>query len=195
MYKMTTLKRGHTGILSKEDLKQVGNFALCVAARKFDANKNVKFSTYAWTYVQGYISHALRDKSRLVRLPRWVPQLRGKIKDLLEDGLTYAEIAETLDIEERKVFDCENSYGEIHVSIDVSSRDDDTVFSTLAVYEESLPEFQYPIEIMERAGSYSEREISTAVNFLTGEIEPTPKIVSLLWDVMDVSNVVWGGRK
>ena len=55
-----SLTGGHTGSLTRDDLESIANFALCVAATKYDPGKNVKYSTYAWKTASGYIRHALR---------------------------------------------------------------------------------------------------------------------------------------
>lgn len=191
VYKIKILKRGYTGILSHDDLTQVGHFGMCVAARKYDSSRSVKFSTFAWNYVQGYISHALRDRSRLVRLPRWVPKLRGEIRELKEKGLEYDEISEILDVDQKKIFECENSYGELHVSIDVMSKDDGSTFSTHAVYQEPLSDFQYPDEFLERASRYSDRQINKVTKFIYGELEPDQQIIDIMYDLMDIASIVW----
>ena len=117
------LTGGHTGSLTREDLESIANFALCVAATRYRPEMDVKYSTYAWNTARGYIQHALRDYSRMVRTPRWVANYKNKVSALIAEGKTYAEIATELNIDETKVVYCELSANNYHVSYDSTPED------------------------------------------------------------------------
>ena len=117
------LTGGHTGSLTRDDLESIANFALCVAATRYRPEMNVKYSTYAWNTARGYIQHALRDYSRMVRTPRWIASYRNKVSELVAGGKNYQEIAEILGIDELKVLHCEMSANNYHVSYDSSPED------------------------------------------------------------------------
>lgn len=128
------LTGGHTGSLTREDLESIAHFALCVAATRYKPEMGVRYSTYAWNTSRGYIQHALRDYSRMVRTPRWIANYRNQVSDLLAEGKSYKEIAAELNIDEAKVIHCEMSANNYHVSYD--STPDDWV----------TPEFVYDFE-------------------------------------------------
>jgi len=117
------LTGGHTGSLTRDDLESIANFALCVAATRYRPEMNVKYSTYAWNTARGYIQHALRDYSRMVRTPRWIASYRNQVSELVNQGKNYKEIAEILDLDETKVLHCEMSANNYHVSYDSSPED------------------------------------------------------------------------
>ena len=117
------LTGGHTGSLTREDLESIANFALCVAATRYRPDMGVKYGTYAWNTARGYIQHALRDYSRMVRTPRWVANYKAKVSALVAEGKSYREIAEILDIEEAKVVHCEMSANNYHISYDSTPED------------------------------------------------------------------------
>jgi len=117
------LTGGHTGSLTRDDLESVAHFALCVAATRYKPELNVKYSTYAWNTARGYIQHALRDYSRMVRTPRWIANYKNKVSQLLIEGKTYKEISDILEIEESKVIYCEMSANNYHVSYDSTPED------------------------------------------------------------------------
>jgi len=117
------LTGGHTGSLTRDDLESIANFALCVAATRYNPDMKVKYSTYAWNTARGYIQHALRDYSRMVRTPRWIASYRNQVSDLMSEGKNYKEISEILSIDETKVLNCEMSANNYHVSYDSSPED------------------------------------------------------------------------
>jgi DNA-directed RNA polymerase specialized sigma subunit len=117
------LTGGHTGSLTREDLESVAFFALCVAATRYKPELNVKYSTYAWNTARGYIQHALRDSSRMVRTPRWIANYKNKVAELLEGGKTYKQISSLLGIDESKVICCDLSSNNYHVSYDSTPED------------------------------------------------------------------------
>jgi DNA-directed RNA polymerase specialized sigma subunit len=128
------LTGGQTGSLTREDLESIANFALCVAATRYNTTMNVKYSTYAWNTARGYIQHALRDYSRMVRAPRWITNYKNEVVDLLNSGRSYKEIADILNITDTKALLCEMSVNNYHVSYD--SRPEDW----------STPEFVYEVD-------------------------------------------------
>lgn len=128
------LTGGHTGSLTREDLESIAYFALCVAATRYRPDMGVKYSTYAWNTSRGYIQHALRDYSRMVRTPRWIASYRNQVASLLSEGKSYKEVADIVGIDELKVVHCEMSSNNYHISYD--STPDDW----------STPEFVYDFE-------------------------------------------------
>ena len=117
-YRAKCITNGWIGMFTKEDLESVAYFAICVAATRYSPGRGVKFSTYAWATAQGYIMHALRDHSRMVRLPRWIGDYRVKLRELLNQGLSYEEASELLDIDPERAVLCEMSWSEVHASYD-----------------------------------------------------------------------------
>ncbi len=53
-----------------DDLVQVGTVGLLLAIRRFDLETGFRFSTYAWTTIQGEIQRYFRDKTWAVNVPR-----------------------------------------------------------------------------------------------------------------------------
>ena len=117
------LTGGHTGSMTREDLESVAYFALCVAATRYKPELNIKYSTYAWNTARGYIQHALRDYSRMVRTPRWIANYKNRVTELLAEGKSYKEVSEILDIDVSKITYCELSANNYHVSYDSTPED------------------------------------------------------------------------
>ena len=104
-----SLTGGFTGCYTREDLESVALFALCVAATRYDPGLGWKFSTFAWNTARGWIQHALRDYSRMVKVPRWISGVREEVRELALKGMTYDEIGEELGLDEHQVAMCEES--------------------------------------------------------------------------------------
>lgn len=120
-YKM--FKYGNTGSYTQEDLEGVGFFALCVAATRYDNTRETKFSTYSWPFVKGWMQHAIRDYSRMVRLPRVVLKMRAKVKTMIQEGHSYQEISDELDLTVAEIALCETSWREEFQAIDLIQED------------------------------------------------------------------------
>ena len=159
---------GHTGCYTKEDLESVAMLALCVAATRFQPELGWKFSTYAWNTARGWIQHALRDFSRLVRVPRWVSSVREDVKEMLKQGASYEDIASELGLDHSQILMCEESWQEIHSSFDHTPD------------ESRQREFSYEIDevkamlgprIFELVGDLSDHNIELLLLHVEGELE------------------------
>ena len=92
------------------DLIQEGNIGLMKAVDKFEYQRGFKFSTYATWWIRQAITHAIADKSRLIRVPIHMVETINKIStarnELIvgdEQEPTVEEIAKAVDIPSGKV--------------------------------------------------------------------------------------------
>lgn len=96
--------------LSFLDLIHEGNLGLIEAAKRFDAERNVKFISYAVWWVRQAIFHTLSEHTRIFRLPQKMSSQVGKVEAArdrlareLERPPTPAEIAKAADLSEADV--------------------------------------------------------------------------------------------
>lgn len=68
-----------------EDLLQEGYIGLINAVDLYDPSKGVKFITYATHSIAGAIQHYLRDRGKLIREPRWLYDLRMRLRRAQEE--------------------------------------------------------------------------------------------------------------
>ena len=61
-----------------EDLKQVGYIALLKACKNYSADKNTKFSTYAYLYIKGEVLKYVRE-DRAIKVNRDLIKLSSSI--------------------------------------------------------------------------------------------------------------------
>lgn len=160
----TCITGGHTGSLTREDLESIANFALCVAATKFEPEKQVQFSTYAWKTAQGYIKHALRDYSRLVKTPRWVAPYKKEVEIRLKEKKSYSDIAKELDIGESKVLMIEMISNNYHISYDNSP--EDWVSREFIYNEDDVRPYLISQPLIDAMGCLSEVEVNLIIKYI-----------------------------
>mgnify|MGYP000735513346 CR=1 FL=1 len=94
------------------DLIQVGHIGLLKCLDGFDTSRKLTFATYVSSNIIGEIRHYLRDKGRIVRLPRKLQEQFSKIRQFIKIKTqelnrfpTTSEIAKGLKISEEDVLE------------------------------------------------------------------------------------------
>jgi RNA polymerase primary sigma factor len=82
------------------DLIEEGNMGLIKAVDRFDPERGFRFSTYASWWIKQYISRAVANYSRTIKIPIHIFKLMIKYFDL--EGLSDAEKVEKLDISKKR---------------------------------------------------------------------------------------------
>ena len=162
------LTGGFTGCYTKEDLESVALFALCVASTRYKPDLGWKFSTFAWTTARGWIQHALRDHSRMVKMPRWIPGVRQEVRDLAMQGMSYTEIADELGLDEHQVAMCEDSWQEIHSSYDHTPEDSRP---KEFIYEIDEVRAMIGTDLLKQVGDMSDSDIKLLLMHVEGLLE------------------------
>lgn len=78
------IARRFSGIEAQEDLIQVGFIGLLNALSLYEPDKGVRFSTYATHLVAGAMKHYLRDRSKMIREPAWLQEIRHRVNKTTE---------------------------------------------------------------------------------------------------------------
>ena len=167
-HRARSMTGGHTGCYTRDDLESVAYFALCVAATRYDPDLGWKFSTFAWKTTRGWIQHALRDYSRMVKIPRWVGGVRADVKELLNSGATYDEIENELGLDSSQILMCEQSWQEIHSSYDYTP---DESRSKEFIYEVDEVKAMLGKEVFEKVGDLNDQDIKLMLLHVEGELE------------------------
>lgn len=85
--------------LPLDDLIQIGATGLIRAIERFNPEKKCKLSSIAVLFINGAILQFIRDKGRLIKVPRTLQETHQKIKRYAQKhGVTYEQAATALDI-------------------------------------------------------------------------------------------------
>lgn len=122
----------------QQDLAQVGFMGLLKAFESFNSEKDIKFITYAYKYVRGYMRNLNRE-SGLIHVPADVKLAAWKIdKQNLWDS-EDSEISTILGITLKKVESCRIFFGLKSVlSMDAQSDDDNRDMYNSYIFEQDL---------------------------------------------------------
>lgn len=118
--------------VEREDLVQVASLALLHAIDRFEPQRGMKFTTFAVPTIAGEVRNHLRDKARMVRLPRRTSELLVRLlaaqeRFFQENGreATVAELAVLLEAPEDAVLQAlEMRSGAIMLSLDAQQEED-----------------------------------------------------------------------
>jgi len=163
-----SLTGGSTGCFTREDLESVAYLALCVAAGRYDPTLGWKFSTFAWNTARGWIQHALRDHSRMVRVPRWIAGVRQEVRDMIARGCSFEQIEEELGLDFKQITMCEESWQDVHSSYDHTPEDSRP---KEFIYEVDEIKTHLGVDLLKRVGDLSDNEIKNLLLHVEGELE------------------------
>ena len=92
------------------DLIQEGSIGLIAAAKKFDPERNLRFSTYATKWIRQGVARCVMDHSGMIRIPHYTAEKMNKVfrirAELMQkngEEPTASQIAELTDLDEEKV--------------------------------------------------------------------------------------------
>src|SRR3954468_3321489 len=101
-----------------DDLIQVASLGLVKAIDRFDAEREVAFSSYAVPTILGEIKRHFRDRTWSVRVPRDLQELSLKVDrtvvamaEQLQRSPTVAELADKLGVSEEEVLEAMEASG------------------------------------------------------------------------------------
>jgi RNA polymerase primary sigma factor len=100
--------------LALPDLIEEGNLGLLRAVEKFDADRNVRFATYAAWWIRHAVTRALANQARTVRVPVHVQMLlaryireQKRLAQALGRPPAAAEVARAMDLGEEQIGELE----------------------------------------------------------------------------------------
>jgi RNA polymerase sigma-B factor len=117
-----------------DDLEQVALLALVKAARRFDANRDTAFATYATASILGELKRHFRDKTWMLRVPRSLQERYLAVKEAREElghelgcSPTIQQIAARVGVSEEAILDAMEA-GDNYwpASLDVPTSEDDS---------------------------------------------------------------------
>jgi len=115
-----------------EDLQQTAMIGLLKAVERFDPDRGVAFTTYAWATISGEIKRYYRDSTWGMRVPRHLQERYLEVSRVLDDlsnrlhrSPTMIELAEAADMTVDEVAEAiELQHARKPASMDVPARED-----------------------------------------------------------------------
>ena len=143
-----TAKRYMNRGMSLDDLIQEGNLGLIKAVGRYDYTTGFRFSTYAIWWIKQSITRAIYDKSRTVRLPVHLLEVRNAVYRAyyqlvgeLGREPTSSEVAALLGLEPEKVANL-TALGKDPVYLDAATGEDDVNLTDLILVGDTIPPWE-----------------------------------------------------
>lgn len=133
--------------LPKDELIQIGSTGLIKAVEKFSPERKRKLSSYAIPFIRGEILMYLRDKGRLIKVPRTLQETHQKIKrHAQKHGVTYEQAATILDIPLDLAKECATAYNQFTDELpEALTHEQQKELDVIAPLINQLPEFHATI--------------------------------------------------
>jgi len=120
--KMTAWHHGKTPM---DDLIQMGNEALLLAARRWKPTKGVRFSSYACAFIRRFVLRELNNTENVIRLPVNIMEAIKKMRyeeqalsQILGRAPTTSELAKVLNVSTGRVHQLESYLTREPISLD-----------------------------------------------------------------------------
>ena len=163
-----------------DDLFQVACLAMVKALDRFEADKNVKFTSFAIPCMVGEIRNYFRDDARVIRLPRrgiqlaaLVEKTRRELEQTLHRSPRADEIAEKLNVRMEDVLEAIEIHAHRTLSLEDGAIDASEEDAALEAFEtreqlssamQALDEKQQTVIRMRFFENLSQREIAQRLN-------------------------------
>jgi RNA polymerase sigma-B factor len=153
-----------------EDLVQVASIGLLKAVDRFDASREVMFSSYAVPTILGELKRHFRDRTWSVRVPRDLQELALRVDQTVtrlsvgkRRSPSVAEVAQAVEVSEERVLEALEAMGAYRAgSLDaprsVRDEDADTVAESLGSSEQGYDRAEERATIEPLLGRISSRE-------------------------------------
>lgn len=110
----------HTLHPDYEDFRQEGYVGLILAAQRYDKTTGFSFSTFALSYIHGYIQKYKNDNSYTsVKIPRRLSYKIGSVAFLLEKNEPVENILKQLDMTKNEYLTCLNVINPYSLNLDL----------------------------------------------------------------------------
>jgi RNA polymerase sigma-B factor len=186
---------------SVEDLVQVGMIGLIKAVDRFELDRGVVFSTFAFPYVIGEIKRHFRDRVWSVRLPRPLQELavrapreQERLTRELDRSPTITELAQALDVDEEDLLEAlaaRQAYKTVSFSMPATVDDDESdLLDQLGDEDEGYRRSEERIALREGMAQLDDREQRVLLLRFTRGLTQSEIAAQLGYSQMHISRIL-----
>ncbi len=155
-----------------EDLVQIGCLGLIQAIERYNPEKSKKLSSFAVPFINGYMLMFLRDKDRLVKIPRNIQDIYQKImRNAKKKGITYEQSARDLTISELTAKEAAIAHDKIHIELPEISYFDNSTIDELEIILAKIPSKHAQILRLIYIEDYKIQDIKSLLNLSVYQIK------------------------
>ncbi|MGA1047275.1 MAG: sigma-70 family RNA polymerase sigma factor [Minisyncoccia bacterium] len=129
-----------------DDLIQIGSMGLIQAIERYNPNKSEKLSSFALPFINGSILMYLRDKDKIIKIPRAIQETHQTIKRYArKNNMSYECAVKLLNITPEKVEEISKAYQKTCLDLPEISYYDNSSIQELEIILEKIPDIHAQI--------------------------------------------------
>lgn len=131
------------GYFDQDDLYQVGMIGLIEASKNFNANFDIKFSTYAYYYISGEVLKFMREAKSIkvskdiIKLNKSIEQTKDVMRQRLGREPTTSEVSLFLELDEEKIREVEVAMQDVK-SLDYYDEDGIELYNSIKSFDQGM---------------------------------------------------------
>lgn len=189
-----------------EDLIQIGSMGLIQAIERYNPDKSKKLSSFALPFINGHILMFLRDKDKIIKVPRTIQETYQKIRRYArKNGLSYDIAAKALNISPEEAKEANTAQNKTYLELPEISYHENSSIQELEIILDKIPDMYAQVIRLIHIDDYKIQEIKKMLGLSAYQIKQIEKQgIELLKNIVNnilfcpscfSTNIVKNGKK